>query len=115
TVARRLARGTGRPLPPVDIQPVSLRRRGDHDVIVTGSLEVARLIRPIEPGDSYGFAIRVPGPTDELTMRSLAYLAYRTLRRSGTRWSMWRPVDVPPTPPSRSSAAQRRSSLSYLD
>lgn len=115
TVARRLARRTGGPLPPVDIQPVSLRRRGDHDVIVTGSLEVARLIRPIESGDTYGFAIRVPGPADELTMRSLAYLAYRTLRRSGTRWSMWRPVDAPRTPPSRSSERQRRPHLSYLD
>jgi hypothetical protein len=115
TVARRLARRSGRPLPPVDIQPVSLRRRGDHDVIVTGSLEVARLIRPIKSGDTYGFAIRVPSPADELTMRSLAYLAYRTLRRSGTRWSMWRPVDGPPTPASRSSEKQRRPSLSYLD
>jgi hypothetical protein len=115
TVARRLARRTGRPLPPVDIQQVSLRRRGDHDVIVTGSLEVAQLIRPVESGGTYGFAIRVPGPADELTLRSLAYLAYRTLRRSGTRWSMWRPVDAPSTPPSRAGAKQTRPKLSYLD
>jgi hypothetical protein len=39
--------------------------------------------------DAFGFELRLPGRADELTMRSMAYLAYRTLRKSGLRWAVW--------------------------
>ena len=30
-------------------------------------------------------------PLTELETRAMAYLMYRTLRKSGTRWALWRP------------------------
>jgi hypothetical protein len=92
-LARRLARRDGRRPIPVDTERLALDRRGDVELVLAGGLPIATLLRPSVDGttgdDSYGFTLRVPGPADELTMRSLAYTVYLTLRKSGTRWAMW--------------------------
>jgi hypothetical protein len=45
--------------------------------------------RPASTGvaNSFGFEIRLPAPTDELTMRAAAHVVYRTLRESGLPWA----------------------------
>lgn len=95
TVARQLARRHGtRPIP-IDIEPLALARDGNREVILASNREIGTLVRPSMNSRSgqasFGFEIRMPAPTDELTVRSFAHLAYRTLRRSGVRWKMWIP------------------------
>jgi hypothetical protein len=34
--------------------------------------------------------LSIPTPTTEVHVRGAAYLVYRTLRKSGIRWAMWR-------------------------
>jgi hypothetical protein len=48
----------------------------------------------------FGFEIRVPPPNDELRMRGIAYVMYRSLRNSGLRW----PVAHPPAATASPSA-----------
>ena len=109
TISRRLARRDGRRPIPIDAAPLALDRRRGVERILASGRPIATLVRPTEPlgtgggrdddgrgdgvlaGASYGFAMRVPSPADELTMRALAYLVYRTLRKSGLRWAMWAP------------------------
>jgi hypothetical protein len=98
TLARRLARTHGtRPIP-IDTEPLALQRRGDQEVILASNRHIAVLVRPgaesASGPDSFGFEIRVPPPADELRVRAMAHLMYRTLRRSGLRWGMWRPAAV---------------------
>jgi len=102
TLARRLARTHGTRLVPVDIEPLALKRSdvGDTDVILASNRPIADLIRPgsqSRGGDSYGFELVVPPPTTELQLRGVAYLIYRTLRKSGVRWAIWRPDPSPRT------------------
>src|SRR5687768_9044193 len=97
-VARALARRAGERQIPIDVEPLSLARFGDREVIVASNREVATLVRPGHQGrtgiDSFGFELELPAPVDELTIRSMAYVAYRSLRRSGVRWAMWMPERV---------------------
>ena len=99
TLSRRLARTHGTRLVPIDIEPLALRREpGQTDVILASNRPIARLIRPgsdSRVGDSFGFELAVPSPTPEFQLRGLAYLIYRTLRKAGVRWAIWRPD--PPT------------------
>lgn len=94
TMERRRAWETGsRPLP-IDIEPLTIHRRDDTEVIAASGRDVATLVRP-DAGQravtaSYGFEIALPHALDELTLRASAYHMYRALRRSGIRWEMWR-------------------------
>jgi hypothetical protein len=88
-LARRLAHRHSGPPAPVDVEPFSLKQVGDLKVLLASGRPFATLIAPsVEslsgPG-SFGFEIEVPQPADELSMRSLAYRIYRTLRASGVR------------------------------
>jgi hypothetical protein len=93
-LARRLAR-THRERPvPVDTEPLALRRVEGKEMILASGRPIATLIRPgsdSRTGDSFGFELRIPAPGTELHVRAMAYLIYRTLRKSGIRWAMWRP------------------------
>ncbi len=98
-VARKLSRRDGTRPMPIDVEPLDLVRREDREVILASNREIATLVRPGDPERrtdalSFGFELAIPGVSDELTQRSLAHLAYRTLRRSGVRWTMW----IPDTP-----------------
>ena len=92
TLRRHLARKTGTRPPPVDTEPLALRRRDGRDEILASGIPISTLRRPWSrpDDDSFGFEIRVPGPGGELRMRAKSYLIYRTLRKSGIRWSLWR-------------------------
>ena len=95
TLARRLARTLGTRPVPVDIEPLTLARSsaGDSDTILASNRRIAALIRPggqSRAGDSFGFELSLPSPHTELQVRGVAYLIYRTLRKSGVRWALWR-------------------------
>jgi hypothetical protein len=99
TLARRLSRTHGtRPLP-IDVEPLALRDEAGTEQILAGGRPIAQLVRPGAEGragsDSFGFEIRVPPPVDELRVRSMSHLIYRTLRKSGIRWALWRPPVAP--------------------
>jgi hypothetical protein len=94
TIARRRARTHGtRPIP-IDVEPLALHRVGDSEAIVASTRRVATLLRPGAESrngeDSFGFVIALPEPTSELEAHTLADLAYRTVRKSGVRWALWR-------------------------
>jgi len=91
-LAQRLAKAGGRRPIPVDIGRLTLSRSGDVDLVMASGDPIATLLRPgpgSRSGDSFGFEIRVPAPTYETRMRGMAYLAYRTMRKSGVRWALW--------------------------
>jgi hypothetical protein len=43
----------------------------------------------------YEFEIRVPPPNDDLRMRGIAYVMYRSLRSSGLSWPLVHPAAAP--------------------
>jgi hypothetical protein len=93
TLARRIARTTGgRPIP-IGTERLRIARQDGAELVMAGGLPIATLVRPgaTSPSgpDSFGFAIRIPSPTYEARVRGMAYLVYRTLRKSGIRWTMW--------------------------
>jgi hypothetical protein len=99
TLARRLARTHGGRPVPVDTEPLELQRVDGKEMILASGRPIANLIRP-GPGsrsgvDSFGFELSIPTPITELQVRAKAYLMYRTLRKSGIRWAMWRPERTP--------------------
>jgi hypothetical protein len=94
TLTRRLAR-THRVRPvPVATEPLTLREVESKEMILASGRPIATLIRPGSESqgdrDSFGFELSIPTPATELQVRALAYLIYRTLRKSGIRWAMWR-------------------------
>jgi hypothetical protein len=95
TLVRRVARGRGfRPIP-IDTVPLRVSWREGRELILASGRVVATLIRPgaesRSGANSFGFEVEVPAPADELMVRAKAHLMYRTLRRSGIQWAMWRP------------------------
>ena len=111
TAERRLARGTeSGPIPGV-VEPLTVTRLEGRERILASGREIATLIRPtadsLSGSDSFGFEIEIPAPADELRMRSMAHLIYRTLRRSGVRWSS--PVPGVTHGPTLTVAQQRRA------
>lgn len=112
TVERRFAQpGSRRPLP-IEVQPMSIARSGDAELILAAGLPIATLVRPGADSRSgpahFGFELEFPMPADELTLRSTAYRAFHTLRRSGIRWSLWTPAKprtVPAAEAARTTAA----------
>lgn len=99
TLARRLARSHGTRPVPIDRAALALQRQGEREVILADDRPIATLVRPGALGqdglDTFGFEIRVPAPVDQIRVRSMAYLMYRTLRKSGVRWALWRPAPPP--------------------
>jgi hypothetical protein len=97
-LARRLARTHGTRPVPADIEPLAIQRVDGKEMILASGRPIATLVRPGSDSrsgvDSFGFELLIPTPTTELEARALAYLMYRTLRKSGIRWAMWRP-DAP--------------------
>jgi len=91
TMTRRLARSHNLRPVPIGSEPLALQRAGDEELVVASSGPVATLIRPDHDGpggdDSYGFELSVPQPADEVLVRAMAHLIYRTLRKSGVRWT----------------------------
>ena len=88
TLARRLARRHGGPLPPIDVEPLSLAQDGDRSVVLASGRPIATLMLPGANSptgpDSFGFEIEVPPPvTGELAMRSLGHRMDRRLGNSG--------------------------------
>ena len=98
SVARRLARTHGMRPVPVDIEPLAIQRVEGKETILASGRPIAALVRPGPDSrsgvDSFGFELLIPTPITELETRAMAYLIYRTLRKSGIRWAMWRP-DAP--------------------
>jgi hypothetical protein len=92
TLARRLARRHGGRPAPIDVEPLSVGQDGDRTVILASGRPIATLVLPgvdsLSGPHSFGFEIQVPHPGDELSMRSLAYRVYRTLRKAGVRWAI---------------------------
>jgi hypothetical protein len=94
-LARRLARTHGLRPVPIDIEPLALHKVARGGMILASGKPIATLVRPGPESrsgvDSFGFELQVPAPVTELEARAMAYLMYRTLRKSGLRWAMWRP------------------------
>lgn len=115
TLSQRLARSRGERPVPIDVAPLSVSRDGDGEQILASGDAIARMLRPgaaeRDGLDTFAFAIRVPETEDELTVRAVAYLIYRTLRKSGVRWMMWRRAAAAPAPiESRATDAQPTTS-----
>ena len=95
TIARRLARTHEMRPVPVDIEPLAIQRVEAKEMIVASGRPIAALVRPGPDSrsgvDSFGFELQIPTPITALEARAMAYLIYRTLRKSGIRWAMWRP------------------------
>lgn len=90
TMTRRLARSHNLRPVPIGSEPLALQRDGDDEMIVASSGPVATLVRPVDDGrsgGSYGFELSIPQPADEVLVRAMAHLIYRTLRKSGVRWT----------------------------
>jgi hypothetical protein len=119
TMQRRLARAAGRRLIPIDIEPMSLVRRDDAELILAGGRPIATLVRPGADSPSgpvsFGFELELPEPADRLSVRSTAYLAYRTLRRSGIRWTMWLPERPAPSASREIAASAREAAAAPRD
>jgi len=98
TLARRLARTHGTRPVPIDIEPLALERVEGKEMIVASGEPIASLVRRHAGSrsgvESFGFELTIPSPTTELEVRAIALLIYRTLRKSGVRWSLWRPEVV---------------------
>jgi hypothetical protein len=99
-LARRIAEREGRRPVPVELEPLSLRREGAESVVLASGQPIARIVPPASDsrvGDAFGFELLAGAPLDELSIRAEAHAAYRILRKSGVRWSMFR-RPAPPAP-----------------
>jgi hypothetical protein len=92
TLSRRLAHRDGRRPVPIGTEPLTLS--GD-DTVHAGARPIARIIRPgphsRSGSERFGFELPFPHRMDEETALAKSAHIYRTLRRSGIRWAMWRP------------------------
>jgi hypothetical protein len=94
TVSRQLGQRVGDRPVPIGVEPLTIVRHGDREVIIASGRSVAELRRPGSNSrsdvTSFGFELPIVPRVDQSTMRSLIRLAYRTLRKSGIRWGMWK-------------------------
>lgn len=105
-LALRLARTHGTRPVPIDGATLAVQPLDGQEWVLADGRPIARLVRykdkrPGEPA-SFGFAVEVPQAADHLELQSLAHLMYRTLRRSGLRWALWR-SDVRPDATARAA------------
>lgn len=107
-VKRRLAKLAGERPIPIDVAPLTIVRASDAWKVMAGGEYVATLVLPSDAGDpdegTVAFEIEAPAGTGELMMRSLARLAYRTLRKSGLRWGIMMSARASRTLPSPASS-----------
>ena len=106
-LSRRLARRDGRRPVPIETEPLRLVPEQDGRIIAGSSDRIAKLVEPAvtdSRGNGFGFELRLDAPMDEISVRAKAHHIYRTLRRSGIRWSMWRPVRGPAPVRARAAA-----------
>jgi hypothetical protein len=93
-LSRRLARDHGTRPVPIDSTSLSVQSTSDGALILSGARAIATLVRPgddrLAGSDTFGFEVEIPEPADELRVRAMAHLMYRTLRKSGLRWALWR-------------------------
>ena len=95
--ALQLARTHGTRPVPIDGATLAVQRQDEREWILADGRPIATLVRhdaesPGEP-DSFGFEIEIPHAADDLQLQAVAHLMYRTLRRSGLRWALWRSDD----------------------
>jgi hypothetical protein len=93
---RRIARGRGRTDSTTETDLGTIRRSTDRRNAPADSRPVASVLSPPTndlngSGSGFAFEIRVPPPHDELRMRGIAYVMYRSLRSSGLSWPLVRP------------------------
>ena len=111
---RRHAKEHGLRPHPIVPTPIELRSVGDRELILASGRPFATLVRAAPQGsgiNSFGFEIELPAPVDEPSARSVAYLVYRTLRKSGIRWRLWmrgaNPGEVTPHTSARTKGKRR--------
>jgi hypothetical protein len=96
TLSRRLAYRHGRRPVPVATEPL---RVDDEGSLQAAGRRIATILRPradsMAGPDSFGFELPFPEPVEEMAARSKCAHLYRTLRRSGIRWAMWRTGRTP--------------------
>ena len=106
TLTRRLARPDGTRPVAIDREPLALSKRDGREVLLAGGRPIADLVSPgaerVNDAHSFerpfGFEIQVPPPADEIRVRAMADLIYRTLRRSGLRWAVRAPATAAVAP-----------------
>jgi hypothetical protein len=100
TMSRRFPRPAGQRPIPIGSEPLSFDQSGGVELILAAGRPIATLVRPgvgsPSGRESFGFELQLPVPADERTTRSTADVVYRTIRRSGIRWTMW--MTVKPLP-----------------
>ena len=104
---RRHAKQHGLRPHPVVPSSIYLRTVGDRELILASGRPFATLVRPAPDGagvNSFGFEVELPAPVDERSARSVAYLVYRTLRKSGIRWTLWMREAKPEAEPPHAGA-----------
>jgi hypothetical protein len=109
TLARRIARTHGMRLIPVDAEPLTLGRSDDgkNDIILASNRPIATLFSPgshSRVSDSFAFELTAPSRMSELELRGVAYLIYRTVRKSGIGWALWRSATPTPTRTSKADS-----------
>ena len=114
TLSRQRAHRDGTRPVPIDVEPLSLARDGRQEVILASGRTIATLVRPGDDSrtgaDAFGFELRVPEQRDPERTRALAFLIYRTLRRSGIRWALWQADDRPDPRPVRRASPEHGAS-----
>ena len=93
TLSWRLAAKSDRRLIPVDVSPVHIEPYGDDVFATAEGKRFARLLPPDGVREGWSFELTLPQPMGEVMVRGKAHAIYIMLRRSGIRWSMWRPAE----------------------
>lgn len=92
TVSRNLARLHASRPTPIDLEPLSIVREGQRELIAASNRIVAELFRPGEDSPSgsewFGFQIVVVPPVSEQKMRDVVRIANHALWKSGTQWGL---------------------------
>jgi hypothetical protein len=92
SISRKLARLHASRPTPIDIEPLSIVRTSQRDLIATSTAIVAELLRPGEDSPSgaewFGFEIVVVPSVSEAMMRQVARVANHALWKSGTQWGL---------------------------
>lgn len=93
---RRITRGRGQTHSTTEMELGAIRRSTDRANAVVDSRPFVNVLPSQHDslngsGPGFAFEIRVPGPVDELRMRGMAYVMYRSLRSSGLSWPLVRP------------------------
>lgn len=92
TVSRKLARLHASRPTPIDLEPLSIVRVGQRELIAASNGIVAELLRPGKDSPSgaewFGFQMVVVPPVSEAMMRDVARVANHALWKSGTQWAL---------------------------